>query len=76
VSLLELCDVAYGIIVGQLERQYLADRQAFGVAVLLNQDTESVPPSWDERQAVLDAWLAGDAAEAEPDILRELGVAA
>lgn len=76
MSLLDLCDVTYVLLLERLERQVLSERQV--AAVLAAAGAEDVEmPSMDEACAAFDAALI---AEPVPEssraaMLRELGVA-
>lgn len=76
LRLVDVCDVAYSLWLGQLERQYLADRTAFGVHSLLSGNTDVEPPSWDAKRAEFDRLLASDDQPKADDVLSLLGLAA
>jgi len=75
VSLLDLCDTAYVLLVEQLERRTLTERHV--TAVLRAAGAEDVEePDCDEKRAQFDAALVAAPVPESPNarLLRELGV--
>ena len=76
MSLRDVCDIAYVLLVERLERQVLSERQVAATLVAGGaQDIEM--PQMDEARAAFDAALVADPVIESPRaaLLRELGVA-
>jgi len=74
VTLLDLCDTAYVLLIEQLERRTLTERQVTAVLRAANADVEE--PDCDEARARFDAALVAAPVPESPNarLLRELGV--
>ena len=61
MTAVDICDLAYVLLIEQLERQALADRQA----LLVRGVTEDLPSAFSEQQR-FDAWLQAEAEAVTP----------
>lgn len=76
MSLLDLCDITYVLLVERVERQVLSERQV--AATLVAAGMEGIEtPQMDEARVAFDAALVADPVPESPRaaLLRELGVA-
>lgn len=80
MSVADVCDVAYVLLLDELERQVLADRHVIAVHNASGRYEEQPLPTFHERRTVFDAALVEEARTTDVDseemqLRRALGVA-